>query len=474
MRGETRMKRIISCIIALCLILALVPAASAASAATVSLSASASSVIVGDKVSFYINFSGSNIGAFRYALNYDAERLEFVSFSGSGEGNGTGGVITVVGDFDSNVSSVKTTVTFKTKKAGQANVSVQNIQVVDGNTFSNMTVSGSTTKSITVNPKPEASTDNTIKSLTVSPAGIAPAFSPAVTDYTLSVSYATTKLVVSATPNHEKAWISTTGASDLKVGENIVKVVCTAESGATKTYTIKVTRRASEHSGATVTMNGMLYSVAHELENLSVPAGFIQTESTYAGRKILTFKSQTGELYIAWLSASQGSGAWYVYNASNDSFTPYTAVTPSPGSFVLLDMPAGIVIPEGFAAEATPMEILGVSANAYAATAEGSEFYLVYAMGPNGQAGFHIFDKAQGTLQRYFTAGDVQVMAPIDGEETDKPDKDVNIDEPSPKQKLITYGLMGVAVLLLVCGIVILVVILKKNNVNVSNEDDEE
>ena len=137
-------------------------------------------------------------------------------------------------------------------------------------------------------------------------------------------------------------------------------------------------------------------------------------------------------------------------------------------------MPAGIVIPDGCAAEATPMEILGVSANAYAATAEGSEFYLVYAMGPNGQAGFHIFDKAQGTLQKYFTAGDVQVMAPIDGEEIDKPDKDADIDEPSPKQQLITYGLMGVAVLLLVCGIVILVVILKKNNVNVSNEDDEE
>jgi len=469
------MKKIVSCFIALALIMALVPTVSAAGSASVSISASNSSVTIGEKVSFYINFSGSDIGSFRYSLNYDTDRLEFVSYSGSGDGAGAAGVITATGVFDTNVSSVKTTVTFKTKKAGQANVSLQGIQVVDGNTYSNMTVSGGTTKSITISPAPEASTDNTIKSLTVSPSGLSPAFSSAVTEYTLSVDYNTTKLVVSATPNHSKAWITTTGAGQLAVGQNTVKVVCTAESGATKTYTIKVTRRASEHSGATVTMNGLQYAIAHEASTLTVPAGFIQTESSYAGRKILTFKSQAGELYLAWLSAAQGTGAWYVYDAATESFTPYTAVTPNTGSFVLLDMPAGTVIPEGFSTVASSIDILGVSTLAYAATAEGSEFYLVYAMGPNGNAGFYIYDQSQGTLQRYFTAGDVQVMVPVEDEDTDTDDRPDDKSKNSLRDNLLTYVLAGVAVLLLVCGVVLLIVILRKpSRADESDEEDEE
>ncbi len=465
------MKKIISCLLAVMMLVTFIPAVSAAGTATISTSASSTNITVGSQVTFYINFSGSDIGSYNYTLNYNTEYLEFIAVSGDGEGNGTGGKIKVTEVFDTNVSSVRTAVVFKTKKVGSTSVNVSDIVVANGVDLSSMTVSGNKSVSINIAAKPEASTDNTLKSLTTSPAGLTPAFSASVTDYTVQVDYTTTRLVVSASANDSKARVSVSGADNLNVGENTVKVVCTAESGATKTYIIKVTRKASDYAGVTATVDGVTYTVAYDVNSDYVPQGFTKGESSYGGRKMVSFTSANGQLTVVRLVNAQNVGAWYIYDAATESFAKYVEISTAPGRFVILNMPADTVLPEGFADTATDITIAGVATKAYAATAENAtDFYLIYAMAPAGEKGFYIYDSAQNTLQRYFTAGSVQVFVPIvDKDCAHEPQEEPDENDESP---LMRYALMAAAALLFVGGVVMLVLLLKKPSEK--KEEDEE
>lgn len=68
-------------------------------------------------------------------------------------------------------------------------------------------------------------------------------FDPAKTEYRLTLPYTTSSLAVTAGCAGEGATYTVTGNTELKFGENNVVITVTAESGATKNYTIKVTRQ---------------------------------------------------------------------------------------------------------------------------------------------------------------------------------------------------------------------------------------
>ena len=62
-------------------------------------------------------------------------------------------------------------------------------------------------------------------------------------NYTLTVSNNISSIMVKATPEDNKAKVSGTGKHNLKIGENLIKVVVTSESGLSNTTIIKVTRK---------------------------------------------------------------------------------------------------------------------------------------------------------------------------------------------------------------------------------------
>jgi len=66
------------------------------------------------------------------------------------------------------------------------------------------------------------------------------------TTYTLSVKNSIDKIVLKAEVADSKAKVSGDGSHALKVGENKINVVVTAENGSTKTYTVTVTRRDNQ------------------------------------------------------------------------------------------------------------------------------------------------------------------------------------------------------------------------------------
>ena len=87
------------------------------------------------------------------------------------------------------------------------------------------------------------STDNTLRSLSVSGCKLSPNFRASVTSYSAEVNYGVTSVNVSAVKNHSKASVNISGGKELSVGNNTIKIVVTAQDGSRRTYTVNVVRR---------------------------------------------------------------------------------------------------------------------------------------------------------------------------------------------------------------------------------------
>jgi hypothetical protein len=102
-------------------------------------------------------------------------------------------------------------------------------------------------------PSPPLGDDASLSSLTISDGTLNPAFVPSLTDYAASVPRNTDSVVVSVTTSDSDASVTINGGADtsisLDVGENTINILVTAENGtATRTYTVVITRLASDNA----------------------------------------------------------------------------------------------------------------------------------------------------------------------------------------------------------------------------------
>lgn len=96
--------------------------------------------------------------------------------------------------------------------------------------------------SLLIKGKREASGVNTLSSLKVAEGDIFPEFSKNTFQYSLRVPFEVTRLVLSALPTDEKAGIMVAGNDNFQVGDNLVKLIVTAEDGNESIYELIVTR----------------------------------------------------------------------------------------------------------------------------------------------------------------------------------------------------------------------------------------
>ena len=80
---------------------------------------------------------------------------------------------------------------------------------------------------------------------------LSPVFSAENTQYVIWLPYETESVVISGTAADRKASVTVEGGSELKAGQdNAIKVICTAEDGTQKVYTV-IAKRAPAHDGST-------------------------------------------------------------------------------------------------------------------------------------------------------------------------------------------------------------------------------
>ena len=104
---------------------------------------------------------------------------------------------------------------------------------------------GSYSNQVTVQVNPSSqptSSDATLKSLSVSPHSLSPAFSPDRLEYTVHVANNITSINLQVERNHTAATVTGDGNRTLIVGENNFSIVVTAQNGEKRVYSVKVSR----------------------------------------------------------------------------------------------------------------------------------------------------------------------------------------------------------------------------------------
>lgn len=346
-----------------------------AAAGATSVGVSAGSLNIGDTVIVTAKAAGAagERAVATMTLSYDAGILQFVSCSTTYGGGG--GSVTATGD--------TFTVTLKAVAAGTSSISLSGSDGVVFDTNEELASMAGSSASVTVNnaagggnaggesaapggnpgggsaasggsggggtagggeaPSQALSADNSLKSLTISPGTLSPAFSGKTTSYSASVGNDVTSIAVSAIPVNAKAVVeSVTGNGSLGVGSNAVKVVVKAENGVTATYTINVTRQSAgqsepqdsgredanepeseaEVTAETLTVNGSSYQIAENFKERDIPADFVESTVSYHGNEHKGVSFQNGTLKLLWLipDGEESAGKFFVYDETRDAF----------------------------------------------------------------------------------------------------------------------------------------------------------
>lgn len=417
MFNRIKFSKLISVILCISVLLcSIVFTASAASSAVVF---SSSSVTVGSNFTVTVKFSGSNLGSLDAKLTYDSDIVEYVS--GTGNTNGGGGTVKMSAWASSaNTSSFSITMTFKAKAAGSCKMSVTGIELSDFDDYSSISCSaGSNT--VTVKSKVVLSSNANLTSMKLSSGTLSPAFSQNTVSYKVSVPYSTTEMRVTVTTAESAAKVSISGSSSLSVGANKRVITVTAPDGTTKRYTLNITRAANPNASSSaptsstapvssavssttdepqqifVTAGDKTMVLSEDMTGLTLPDGFKADVYDYAGTQVPA--AVNGNVVLMYLTDVNGeNGNFYIYNSDSISFYEFDQISLPTGKYTILERRMSVQIPAGYSE--TTIQINGKSVTAWTNDTK-SDFYLVYAMSPDGNCGLYRYDSVESTLQRY-------------------------------------------------------------------------
>ncbi len=424
------MKRMKAFLVALALLPVFFAAGASVSAATgsVAFSSSAGSVTVGGSVTLTVTYTAASVGAGQAAVIYDSGLFQCTAVSGSGMSNqsSAAGVLSYTFAESSKKGNHTFTCTFKSLKAGSGKFTLSSADLV---TFDEEGFAVAD-KSLTVAVNnPTASANANLSGLKPSTGTLTPRFSASTVNYTVTVPYTTTSLSLSATAAEKGAKVAISGNNTLAVGKNTRVVTVTAPSGATKKYTVVITRSAEQASaGSTtttappaaqpleVTVDGESMTVSDTQPSVELPAGYSWGSLELNGMVVSAALCEANGTSLLWLTPQQGAGAFYLYDAADGQFAAFRPLVVDSRLFVLLDMPAGQTAPTGTVEGECSLGTVTVKAFVYEDTAL-EDFAVIYATAPDGRTGLYVYDRTDGSLQRYH-AVTVPALVPVDEPDT--------------------------------------------------------
>ncbi len=388
-------------------------------AASLSVSVSASTVKIGDTITVSVTVPGGYSSDIDMA--YPSDLVSFESGSVTTSDNGAKIAFTI-GTFGS-TSTEPTTGTFKFKAKSVGTVSFVADSTVAGDATGMPVELGNGSADVSI-VNEIYSDDNSLSIMYLSHGYISPDFDPSITTYRTTVEHSVTSVRVTAKPNHAKASVvSVTGNENLQVGENTISVVVKAESGATATYKIIVTR-AEKPAGTTEdtqdepsesqepedkiegTDSGFDWGGKDLYFTEAVPedgilSDFKQDTVLVNNLNVPCFKHSKSKLVVLNLKNDVDGGSLYVYDINNKYIYPFIKLVANDTYVIALQPEDATEAPEGYASCTLSIEGKGtITAYQYSEN-EVSEFYLIYCVNNNGQYGWYQYDSIEKTFQRY-------------------------------------------------------------------------
>lgn len=479
------------------------PLPARAASGSISMSVSASSVNIGDTITVTVKGSADE----------DALIQATVSCSGGAEGAGNSMVILEPSAGGSDSASL----TFKATSPGTATFTASVVEAYGVASNQALSISGASA-SVTIKnaasggnsggasggssgggsgggqggASASQSADNSLKSLSISPGTLSPAFKYSTTKYTASVASDVTDIAVDAKTSHAKASVeSVTGNTGLKPGDNSIKITVKAENGTIAVYTIVVNRGGAagedptEDPGAPeegpqdnvpemdILIGGRSYKVnASFPEDTQLPGEFQKSVAAYGGQEVEVYSFPYGNLTLYSLTEALPEGAdpesaangFFFLHESSNSFFPYISITVGKRYVIVLPSSydsAGSLPPGYEAAEAMfgafSMDGYQLGADYMQGVEQAGDFYLVYGVSQDGTTGWYQYDSLEGSLQRYVplsiaglqeNPGDPGASAPAVDEETRKAFEDLQekYQKEKNKARLLLCALIFVVV----------------------------
>lgn len=247
---------------------------------------------------------------------------------------------------------------------------------------------------------PGKSGNNALSALTVSAGTLAPAFDPAVTEYTLSLPQGTEKLTLTATPSDSNATVQGDGELTLQEGESTLPLVVTAENGDTKTYT--VTAKVAQAPTLFLDYNGQRLGVVKDVSQVTPPAGFAPAEPiTYSGDTLPIWTDVSGKRTLVYLMDEKTSAqGFYLFSQTTGVQSPYLPILCGSVTYIYTDIPKELSSVPGL----TPATVkaFGQTLNGWTYNdASLKDFSVLYLMDDAGSYGYYTYDSRAETLQRF-------------------------------------------------------------------------
>lgn len=476
-----------------------------AHADSANISVSSVSGNVGDTVSVSVQVTPDTDAMAQLSVAYDTNFLEYVS----GGSNGVAGIVMDILDDVKAGTTGEVVINFRLRQAGSTTVSVaDNTQVyaINGNGDEPISNINKTNGTVTINATTAASNDSHLSGLNVQAVSqngdstavvYTPSFSPDIFEYRADLPATTTRLVVSTTLSDTNATTKVSGTR-IDPGNNKTTITVVAEDGSQSQYILYTTRQ-SEATTETTTegessseetttafdrspkqIKSLNKYLIQDFSLITIPEGFEEGTASYDGNTIAVLKGIAKELTLVCLADdAQGTNAEiYIYNEASGAMDKMINITSSQKMYTIIPTDDSYVGPEGYTQ--TNLDINGVGIKAWI-KAEGSEFYVVYAMNWNGEKALYMYDIKEQTMQRFVEGNKSQSFEDEPEEENkeylamkkkyDDMYKEY-VNDHSKKNKTI-IGL-AVVIAVLIVGFIVLMIKKKGSIINLSDEGEDE
>ena len=313
-------------------------------------------------------------------LSYDSSKLQYIS------GNG---LQHISDDF---VTGITYTYTFKAVAEGTAYVKTSSsISDYDGEkAFPTSSCSINIVKA-SVNSEVKKSSDNSLSKLEIDNVEISPKFSKEIYEYTAVVENEIDKINIITKTNHSKASVSGNGERELIEGENKFELVVKAENGATRTYTINVTRK--EKDPILVKVDGKEYNLLRNLKDIEIPEMFEETIIKIGEEEVPAFTYKSLNYTLVVLRDSENNINFYNYK--DGTYTIFNQVISDNINFVLLEMEK---VPTNY--KKVTIKVNGNNIDGYKVS--GDSKILLYGLNMlTGKKNYYTYDRSEKTLQLF-------------------------------------------------------------------------
>lgn len=324
----------------------------------------------------------------------------------------------------------------------------------------NTNSNGSSSKS---NTNTNLSSNNNLSSIKIEGVNLLPEFSKSTLEYSAEVDNTVEKINIEATADDGGATISGLGEKELEEGINTFEIVVTAPNGASKTYTLNITK--AEKDPIKIKIGKETFTVLRKIDGIDIPDDFEETTVKINDENVQGLKSSNSKVILVALLDKDSKASWYIYDEKTRTYSKYVETKNG----LKLALLTSTNTPVGF--HEKTIYVNNEKIKAFVSDAN-NKFIIVYAKNlKTGEDDFYIYDEANNGFILYNS----DIYSPVINSSNLK-----GIMSSLKNSGSLIYIIVGFLVIVLLCLLLILLTIKNKNmktfieKQRIKNSDKEE